>query len=235
LKLENIIPWGRSYEEYRSIFSLSDTDLKRSILGCGDGPASFNSTLTALGGEVVSIDPSYCFNAHQLKSRIAEVYEEIMPQMQENQANYIWENIPSVEALGSIRMSAMDAFLFDYEQGKEEGRYIEASLPELEFTDKQFDLALCSHYLFLYSEQVDLEEHIQSLVELCRVAKEVRVYPLLSLDGEASPHLSAAMSELDELGLMTSLVDVEYQFQKGATQMLVVTSEALSDVEEEQL
>jgi len=43
------------------------------------------------------------------------------------------------------------------------------------------------------------------------------------------------MSELDELGLMTSLVDVEYQFQKGATQMLVVTSEALSDVEEEQL
>ncbi|MBQ0782936.1 MAG: SAM-dependent methyltransferase [Amphritea sp.] len=206
------------------MFSLSESDLGKSILGCGDGPASFNSELTSQGGNVISIDPSYCFNSQQLQSRISEVYDEVMPQMHTNKDKYIWESIPTVEELGAIRVSAMEKFIADYVQGKKEGRYIEASLPNLTFSDKQFDLALCSHYLFLYSEQVSLNEHIKSLIELCRVAKEVRVYPLLALNGELSPHLSNVMSELNELGFSVSLVNVEYQFQKGATQMLVVKS-----------
>ena len=224
MKLENVVPWGRSFEEYRAMFSLSDDNLNNSILGCGDGPASFNAELSSQGGSVVSIDPTYRFTAEELQSRIAEVYDEIMPQMQANKDKYLWESISSVEALGNIRMSAMEKFIADYEKGKEEERYIEAALPTVSFSDKQFDLALCSHYLFLYSEHVSLDEHIQSLVELSRVAKEVRIYPLLSLDGEISPHLQSAMSALGDLGLSTSLVNVGYQFQKGATQMLVVKS-----------
>ena len=224
MKLENVVPWGRSFEEYREIFSLSENDLKKSILGCGDGPASFNAELSSHGGNAVSIDPTYKFTAQELQSRITEVYDEIMPQMQANKDKYLWKSIPSVEALGNIRMSAMEKFIEDYEKGKEEERYIEASLPTVSFSDKQFDLALCSHYLFLYSEHISLNEHIQSLIELNRVAKEVRVYPLLSLNGEISPHLQAAMSALGDLGLSTSLTNVGYQFQKGATQMLVVKS-----------
>ncbi|WP_419535604.1 SAM-dependent methyltransferase [Endozoicomonas sp.] len=224
MKLENVVPWGRSFEEYREMFSLSEDDLKKFILGCGDGPASFNAEHSSQGGSVVSIDPAYKFTAQELQSRIAEVYDEIMPQMQANKDKYLWESIPSVEALGNIRMSAMEKFIADYEKGKEEERYIEASLPTVSFSDKQFDLALCSHYLFLYSEHISLNEHIQSLIELSRVAKEVRVYPLLSLDGKISTHLQAAMSALGDLGLSTSLANVGYQFQKGATQMLVVKS-----------
>ena len=113
----------------------------------------------------------------------------------------------------------------DYEKGKIDARYVEASLPNLKFQDKQFELALCSHYLFLYSEHVNLEEHIVSLKELCRVAEEVRVYPLVTLNGEISFHLNGVMSELNSLGYTASLVDVSYQFRKGATQMLVVKSE----------
>ena len=222
MNLNSIVPWGRSFDEYRAIFSLSDADLKKTILGCGDGPASFNSQLTAQGGNVISIDPSYCFNAQQLKSRIAEVYEELMPQMHANKEQYIWESISSVEALGATRMAAMEAFIADYQQGKEEGRYLDASLPKLPSTDKQFDLALCSHYLFLYSEQVSFQEHIESLIELCRVAREVRIYPLLSLNGQLSPHLNGVLSELGKQRFSVSLVDVAYQFQKGATQMLVI-------------
>jgi len=224
VELKNIVPWGRSFEEYKEIFSLTEMDLKKSILGCGDGPASFNAELSAQGGKVVSIDPCYIFTAAQLRSRIAEVYDEIMPQTRLNEEKYIWESIPSVDALGKIRMSAMEKFLSDYEKGKEEGRYIEASLPAVNFQENQFELALCSHYLFLYSEHVSLEEHIKSLVELCRVAKEIRVYPLLALNGDISPHLSMVMSELKSLNISVSLVGTKYQFQKGATQMLVVKS-----------
>ena len=224
VKLENIVPWGRSFEEYKEIFSLTEADLKKSILGCGDGPASFNAELSSQGGKVVSVDPIYRFNTRQLKNRISDVYDEVMPQMHLNKDKYIWDNIPSVEELGKIRMSAMDKFLADYESGKQGGRYVDASLPNLDFKDKQFDIALCSHFLFLYSAQVSLGEHIKSLVELCRVAKEVRVYPLIALNGEVSPHLNKVISELNLLNISTSLANVKYQFQKSATQMLVVKS-----------
>ena len=39
MKLHEIASWGRSFEEYRRMFSLSDADLSGRILGCGDGPA----------------------------------------------------------------------------------------------------------------------------------------------------------------------------------------------------
>lgn len=224
MELKSIVPWGRSFEEYKEIFSLTKVDLKKSIIGCGDGPASFNTELSSQGGNVVSIDPTYRFSAEQLKNRISEVYDEVIPQMHLNKDKYIWDSIPSVEELGNIRMSAMKKFIADYDQGKEEGRYIEASLPDLNFNDKQFDLALCSHFLFLYSEQVSLDDHVKALKELCRVAKEVRVYPLVALNDELSPHLNEVISELKNLNFSASLANVKYQFQKGATKMLVVKS-----------
>jgi hypothetical protein len=224
VELEDVVPWGRSFDEYKEIFSLTETDLKKSILGCGDGPASFNAQLSAQGGRVVSIDPTYRFTAKQLQNRISEVYDEIIPQMHINKEKYIWSSIPSVEELGSIRMSAMDKFFADYDGGKEESRYVEASLPNLNFIDKQFDLALCSHFLFLYSEQVTLDEHVECVKELCRVAKEIRVYPLVALNGEISSHLNKVISELKGQNFSVSLVNVKYRFQKGATQMLVVKS-----------
>lgn len=70
--LEKVVPWGRSFEEYVSMFGLSDSDLGHRILGCGDGPAAFNAVLTRQGGKIVSIDPIYVFEAEQIKSRISE-------------------------------------------------------------------------------------------------------------------------------------------------------------------
>lgn len=222
MELNSVVPWGRTLSEYREIFNLHHSDLEVSILGCGDGPASFNAELTQQGGEIVSIDPTYQFDAESLKSRISEVYDEVIPQIIKNKDKYVWDSIKSVEELAKVRMSAMDIFISDYDLGKQSGRYIYEYLPKLSFYDKQFDLALCSHYLFLYSDHVNLEEHIASVKELTRVAKEVRIYPLLSLDGNISPHLDAVISSLEALGLKVDLENVSYEFQKGATQMLVI-------------
>jgi hypothetical protein len=48
---DELKPRGRNFDEYRRMFSLGDDDLSRRILGCGDGPASFNQELTARGGQ----------------------------------------------------------------------------------------------------------------------------------------------------------------------------------------
>jgi len=104
------------------MFGLTKADLALHILGCGDGPAAFNSALTKRGGNVVSVDPVYALNAEQIRGRISENYGAVMTQLRENHRDYVWEVIPSVEQLGSLRMSAMETFLADFAAGKQEGR-----------------------------------------------------------------------------------------------------------------
>jgi len=221
MKLDNIVPWGRSLHEYTSMFSLNENDFSKKVLGCGDGPACFNAEITKNSGNIISVDPVYQFSAKQIRSRIDAVYPHIMSEMKKNHESYIWKDISSVNDLGKIRMASMETFLNDYDDGKKSGRYLNASLPNLPFENHAFDLALCSHYLFLYSEHVDEAHHIASLLELCRVAKEVRVYPLISLDGSRSRHLDAVISVLKNKNIDVSLQPVKYQFQKGANEMLV--------------
>ena len=69
--LEQVVAWGRSFDEYRRMFSISEQDLRRTILGCADGPASFNVEGTTRGCTVVSCDPLYRFNADAIAARIA--------------------------------------------------------------------------------------------------------------------------------------------------------------------
>ncbi|MGJ0532063.1 hypothetical protein [Methylocystis sp.] len=67
MNLSNIVPWGRSFAEYRAMFALSDADLRGGVLGCGDGPASFNADATTLGAHVISVDPIYMFGAVEIE------------------------------------------------------------------------------------------------------------------------------------------------------------------------
>jgi len=223
--LDKVVPWGRSYAEYINMFGLTKADLACRILGCGDGPAEFNTELTKRGGAVVSVDPVYQFDVVQIKSRIADTYPSVITQVRNNQHDFIWDAIPSIEVLGEMRMSAMAAFLADFELGKREGRYITGELPSLPFANAQFDLALSSHFLFLYSAHLSAEFHLQSLEEMLRVAHEVRVFPLLALDGSLSPYLSLVTEEFAKRGFAVQIKNVAYEFQRGGNQMLVINHE----------
>lgn len=220
--LDKIVPWGRSYDEYVSMFDLSEIDLGLRILGCGDGPAAFNTVLTKQGGTIVSVDPIYAFETEQIRGRISETYENVMAEMRKNQGDYVWENIPSIEQLGCLRLSAMEIFLADFSAGKAEGRYITGELPALPFAKEQFDLALSSHFLFLYSAHLTAEFHLQALHEMLRVAREVRVFPVLTLDGTVSPHLQFVSQQLANHGFSAMVERVPYEFQRGGNQMLVI-------------
>jgi hypothetical protein len=222
--LEEVVPWGRSFDEYRLMFVLRDADLARRILGCGDGPASFNAEATSRGLTVVSVDPIYQCTAAQVQQRIEATYETVLEQTRRNAHEFVWRAIGSVEELGRVRMAAMRAFLDDYPEGQLQGRYVDAALPTLPFPNRSFDLALCSHLLFLYSMQLDEAFHVASALELCRVAAEVRIFPLLALGGQPSPHVEPVAAMLRARGHHVSMEAVPYEFQRGGNQMLRVRS-----------
>lgn len=222
--LQKVVPWGRSFEEYCAMFRLSEQDLQQAIVGVGDGPASFNSILTEIGGNVISADPVYRFSPEQIHQRIDDLFDDMVLQVAANADNLRLEKFGSAQALGKVRMKAMKQFLQDFEQGKQQGRYLNVELPGLPFAENQFDLALCSHLLFLYSDQLELDFHIQAVLELCRVAKEVRIFPLLDLSHQKSSHLESVMQVLAQSGFYTCIEKVDYEFQIGANEMLRIKS-----------
>jgi SAM-dependent methyltransferase len=223
MKLEEVVPWGRSLTEYQLMFDLSEQDLNSKILGCGDGPASFNAEMAKLGHSVVSIDPIYQFSAEQIEQRVRATYEPVISQVKQNSSDYIWSNFRDADELGKARLKEMENFLSDYEVGKVAGRYLHQSLPRLEFADRQFDLCVCSHLLFLYSEHLSLDFHVASIHELLRVAPEVRIFPLLKLDGEPSPYLELVIEKLSTQDYNVQVKTVAYEFQKGADKMLSIS------------
>ena len=221
-ELANVVPWGRSFDEYVAMFALTKEDLSKRILGCGDGPASFNAVATRRGCRVVSADPIYCFSANEIRSRIEETARSIAEQTRRNRDEFVWKHFESVEQLIESRMSAMDEFLADYPLGLEEHRYVHASLPSLPFGDASFDIALCSHFLFLYSEQHDVDFHVTAINELRRTSDEVRIFPLLELGATPSRHLPAVTAQLEREGRSVQRIRVAYEFQVNGNEMLRV-------------
>lgn len=220
--LDGVVPWGRSLDEYRRIFALSKADLSRRIIGVGDGPASFNAEMAAQGKQVVSVDPLYQFSRTQIRQRIDAVYHDVVDQLWPRLDEYVWTDFAAPDDLGRYRMRTMARFLDDYVDGQTAGRYLVGELPSLDFADGQFDIALCSHFLFLYSEQLTLEFHIAAILELCRIAQDVRIFPLTDLNCGQSPHVESVQSILHEQGYAAKLVHVDYEFQRGSTQMMRV-------------
>jgi hypothetical protein len=222
LKLEKVIPWGRCLDEYIGMFHLTSADRKLAILDCAGGPASFNAEMTRQGNKVISCDPVYQFSGAEIARRIQETYQTVIDGIKTNVDDYLWTNIESPTQLGEVRMAAMQQFLEDLPKGIQESRYVTGELPILPFENRQFDLALCSHFLFTYSDHFTEKFHLESILELCRTAAEVRIFPLVKTCGEPSPFLVPIIKELKDQGYQVEVQDVSYEFQKGGDKLLRV-------------
>lgn len=221
---KNIVPWGRSFDEYLDMFDLSEEDLARDIVGIGDGPASFNVRMSQRGTPVISVDPVYRFSEAELRQRIRETYDDVIAQARQNQDKFVWTKFSSVDELAEIRMQAMDEFCRDFERGKQHGRYIDASLPNLPFPDRHFDLVLSAHFLFFYSANRDLAFHLDAVHELLRIGTEVRIFPIVDVNSNLSPFLSPVIEELEKDEIACSVEHVPYHFQKTGNEMLRLNS-----------
>jgi hypothetical protein len=209
--------------EYEVMFSLGESDLRKKILGCGDGPASFNAEMTQRGLSVVSCDPIYVFSPAQILDQFKASIEPVMSQVRAHPQNYVWSYHRSPDDLLRNREAAIRTFISDYPAGLAEGRYVVDELPILPFANDAFDLAVCSHLLFLYSNILSLEFHLRSILELCRVASELRIFPITGLDCELSPHLPPLLRELQSRGLRAEIVKVNYQLQRNGDKMMRIS------------
>ena len=144
----------------------------------------------------------------------------MLTELQQNADDFVWNYIRSPQDLGERRRAAMQLFTEDYDLGKEQDRYQAQSLPQLSFDDAEFDIALSSHFLVLYSDHLSLEFHRQSIREMLRVAKEVRIFPLLKIGGQPSQHVDVLAAELRSDEYSVECHKVNYEFQRGGDTMM---------------
>ena len=219
---ETAVPWGRSCSEYQAFFALEGLPPDTRVLDCGAGPSSFAVEATERGLSVCAADPLYSVSADRIAHRIEEVRPTMLASIRQAQARFVWDQYGTPEKQEAVRLAAMQRFLADFGSHRREARYVAVALPSLPFRDRAFDLALSSHFLLLYSEQLDLDQHLAAVREMLRVAREVRIFPLLDMAGRPSPHLAPLRRALGELGHASEVRTVAYEFQKGGNEMLRV-------------
>ena len=96
-------------------------------------------------------------------------------------------------------------------------------LADKKFEDQHFDLALCQHQLF---NEDDADYHVKTLLEMCRVASEVRIFPLLNLKGELTPSLGPVMQAMQENNVGVEVREVPFETQQAGNAMLRIWNQS---------
>ena len=220
VQFNQIVPWGRLRGEYDLMFGLSALDLSGGVLDCGGGPASFTAEMSACGHRAIAVDPIYAFSGSEIRTRFEAIAGSMLSQVRATPDDWTWSYHRDPDDLLANRRAALARFLADYESGLRESRYLVGELPNLPFAPHSFGLAVCSHLLFLYSDLLTEDFHVRAVRELCRVAREVRIFPLLTLSRKPSPHLAAVQSAIEDDYWRSEVVRVDYELQRGGNQML---------------
>ncbi|WP_160036976.1 SAM-dependent methyltransferase [Paenibacillus sp. An7] len=222
LDLSRVVFIGRTFDEYLLMFNLTQEELRgRKILDCPAGACSFTAVANTKGADVTATDIAYYHPFEQLAQKGFDDIEHAMLNMEKAQSNYAWDYFESVEGLKKHRIQALSDCSNDMKEYP--NRYIPANLPVLPFKDCEFELTLSAHFLFMYADRFDYEFHLQSIQELLRVTSdEVRIFPLIDLSSNRYEHLDKLVSVIQSQGYVTKEIKVPYEFQKGASSMLVI-------------
>ena len=203
------------------MFSLSAEDLSGGVLDCGAGPASFTAEMSASNIRAVAVDPIYAFSGSEILARFEAVVEPMISQVRATPEDWTWSYHRDTQTI-FVQIAVLRWRSFWQTTSGDCASNATSRVNYLLFDSGSFGLAVCSHLLFLYSDLLSEDFHIRSVLELCRVAGEVRLFPLLTLRRELSPHLAAVRSALDSKGLNSEIVRVHYELQRGGNQMLRV-------------
>ncbi|WP_228791829.1 class I SAM-dependent methyltransferase [Nocardia puris] len=213
---------ARTLSEYRAIFQLTEADLRGRILDCPGGAASFAAEAAELGATVTAVDPVYAHPPAALSAHTRAEIDRGGAWITAHADRYTWDYYGSPEAHTNLRHTAATRFAADLTAHPD--RYLAAELPELPFADRTFDLTLSSHLLFTYADRLDAAFHLAALLELARVTHgETRLYPLVDHTGKPQHTLVDHLrKELHRRGIPTQTRPTPFEFQRGATTMLVL-------------
>lgn len=222
LQLEDFLITGRTFEEYLAFFDLDVADLSaKRVLDCPSGASSFVAEAKKLQIDAKGCDKLYEYPIEDIctqgEKSIEIIYKDTSWMQRHNFAFY-----NSIENHRNFRESALKFFCEDYNAQD----YSFALLPHLPYENKSFDLLLSSHLLFVYDERLDLEFHINAIEEMLRVAKEVRIFPLVDYrnshvaeERNFSPLVYEVLQHFP-----AEILEVEFEFQRGANHMMRITS-----------
>lgn len=227
-----VLFFGRTLCEYLGMFNVEIAKLKgQRVLDCPAGPASFVAECRQQGIQAVGCDPMYGEDKSTLSALIEREREECLAR--QARVRHLFDEEKPVDDYRSAKLAAFERFIEDYDTGLKEGRYMRAGLPELPFSDAAFDLALSSNFLFLYSDYQEggmlidspfnYEFHLKAVLELLRVAKDVRIYPLKGPHKDAHSFVWRIVEHLSSCGFCAEVVAVPYRDVKGAHHMLRIT------------
>jgi methyltransferase family protein len=210
----------RSFAEYEAMFALTDDDLRGGVLDCPGGGASFTATACARGVDARAVDPAYAIPVDKLADRLDGELQRGAAWTAANPDRYRWDFYG--DPAGHARVRAESARLFVADRTASPERYVPGSLPTLPFPDGAVDLVLSSHLLFTYADRLDADFHRAALLEMVRVSRrEVRVFPLVDQAGRAQPELLDQLrTALAAAGVTAEVRGVDYEFQRGAAQLL---------------
>lgn len=221
LRHTDVLVSARSLSEYVDMFGLGRADLQGRILDCPGGAASAVAEINEAGGQAIAVDPQYARGADDLRSRILADVDRAVAHLQRREINYDWDVRGSLVGHEAARRTAAERMLEDLAAAPE--RYVAGALPSLPLADDSADLALCSHLLFTYADRMDLADHVDAIVEMARVAPEVRIYPLVDHAGNPLPELvRSVIAKLKKERLTSRIEPVVRPFQLAATTRLVV-------------
>jgi SAM-dependent methyltransferase len=209
----------RSMAEYRGMFALTDGDLAGRVLDCSGGAAGFTAEALALGCAATACDPLYATATREaLAARAPAETARANAYVRAHPDEYVWTFFRDADHHQRLDASAL-RFAADLRAGPQ--RYVPAALPALPLAAATFDLALCSHLLFSYADRLDEAFHLAALRELARVAREVRVFPLVAMGSAAELDLHDLRGALTADGIGTEIRRVGYEFQRGGDAMLI--------------
>ncbi len=213
---------ARSLSEYQAMFALTAQDLTGAVLDCPGGAASFTAEVNAIGGDATALDLAYSSSPAVLAELAVQEAERGNAYTAANAERYIWNHFPDLAAHHSARRSAAGLFARDVLAHPE--RYVAGALPHLPFADRRFELVVCGHLLFTYTDRLDTAFHTAALLELVRVTShQVRVFPLLEHTGHRDAQLlDQVLATVREHGITADVREVGYEFQRGGNQMLVL-------------
>ncbi|MEG0259100.1 MAG: SAM-dependent methyltransferase, partial [Lysinibacillus sp.] len=200
-------------------------DLKgKKILGCPAGACSFTAVGNALGLDITACDIAYYHAVENLKNKGLQDITHTMEHMEKAKNIFVWDYFDDVEDLRAHRQRALQDCTSD--MTKSNDRYVPVTLPSLPFEDEEFDLILSAHFLFSYADRLDYNFHVETITELLRVTnEEIRIFPLVDLEGNRYEHLDKLTCFLTDIGCTVKEINVPYEFQKNANSMLKIIKE----------
>ena len=224
--MERTVLWGHHLEEYRDMFDLQESSFSMRFLEFQCGPSAFQYDLRGRSAHLVSYDDWFCLDKKAISGQIEESFETRLVQISAQPQSFNFSRYGGLEALVAYRREGVAHFLQDYDLGHAEGRYLPAATKTLAFEPFFFDYALSAHHFFSSIVPQTVEYHLTLLKELARVAKEVRIFPLVDANGVPSPLLGPVILALQQQHFGVEVREVSYQVQPKGNAMLRLWAQA---------